>query len=713
MAEQHSLFSDPKELAVDVLSRHDAGAELARLAETIAYHDRLYYQNDAPEISDADYDKLRLRNDAIEARFPDLVRADTPSRKVGAAPARGFRKVRHSVPMLSLGNAFTEEDVRDFVARVRKFLSLPDEAPLPFLFELKIDGLSFSARYHNGVLVEGATRGDGEEGEDVTANLATILPRTLKGDFPNVLEVRGEVFMTHDAFAALNAAQELAGKVLYANPRNAAAGSLRQIDAGVTATRKLEYHVYSWGMVEPEWDEKTQRDVIKKLESFGFQTIERYFHEHWQAIRIASADVEEMLKFYNDVYQIRGRLPFDIDGTVYKVDRLDYQARLGQVARAPRWAIAHKFPAEQAITTLEGIEIQVGRTGALTPVARLKPITVGGVVVSNASLHNEDEIARKDVRIGDTVTIQRAGDVIPQVVSVESHASASVPYQFPHHCPVCGSEAVREGSEVVRRCTGGLMCDAQIVERLIHFVSRDAFDIEGLGEKQIAAFREEGLVREPADIFTLEARDRESLTPLRNREGMGSKSAQNLFAAIEKARTVALDRFIYALGIRFVGQTTAKMLARNYMSFQSWFAAMTRIAEGDEAAYAELTSIDGIGDAVGVALKHFFSEAHNRKVLDDLVLQLTIEDAEAVAQDSPVSGKTVVFTGTLVQMGRGEAKATAEALGAKVAGSVSAKTDYVVVGTDVGSKAKKAAELGVTILSEEEWMALIGRGGHE
>lgn len=707
MAGQSSFLFDPKSAPVETLSRTDAAQELARLADAIAHHDRLYYQKDAPEITDAEYDKLRQRNEAIEARFPDLVREDSPSRKVGAAPARGFKKVKHTVPMLSLANAFSDEDVADFVARLRRFLGLTESDKLELVAEPKIDGLSFSARFEKGLFVQGATRGDGEEGEDITANLAAVkgFPHRLQGSgWPAVLEVRGEVYMAKDDFAALNAVQAEAGKPVFANPRNAAAGSLRQLDPQITAERPLHYFAYGWGAVSAPLAD-TQWDSLEKLHEWGLVV-------NLPAMQQV-LNVQQVLDYYANQQEKRAGLPYDIDGIVYKVNRLDYQERLGFVARAPRWAIAHKFPAEQAITEVQNIEIQVGRTGALTPVARLKPVNVGGVVVANATLHNEDEIARKDIRIGDTVTIQRAGDVIPQVVGVDKakRPGGAVAYDFPHTCPVCGSDAVREEGEAVRRCTGGLVCGAQIVERLIHFVSRGAFDIDGLGEKQILTFWEDGLVREPADIFMLEARDRESLTPLRNKEGWGSKSAANLFDAINKARTMPLDRFIYALGIRFIGQTTARLLARTYGNFANWYDAMRNIAAGDAEAKEDLLAVDGIGGAVVGALEHFFAEEHNRKVLADLLPQLTITDVEAVSAHSPVSGKTVVFTGTLSKMSRDEAKARAESLGAKVSGSVSKKTDYVVAGEAAGSKAKKAQELGVKLLSEDEWLALIAGEG--
>lgn len=692
---QTTLFDAPRKP-----TRDEAASELAVLSTQIREHDRRYYQDDAPSITDAEYDKLRARLNTLEAMYPDLVKADSPSRKVGAAPARGFAKVRHSVPMLSLGNAFSEEDVADFLGRIRRFLGLGEGDTVSIVCEPKIDGLSFSARYERGVLVRGATRGDGYEGEDITTNLRHVLPARLQGSgHPDAIEVRGEVYMRKDDFAALNAAQAEAGRQVFANPRNAAAGSLRQLDDSITASRKLRYFAYGWGEVSaPVAD--TQWSVLERFAQWGLTV---NFGHMAQA-----QDVAGLMAFYDRLQQERASLPYDIDGIVYKVNRLDLQQRLGFVARAPRWAVAHKFPAEQAVTTLEAIEIQVGRTGALTPVARLTPVNVGGVVVANATLHNEDEIRRKDIRVGDTVTIQRAGDVIPQVVSA-TRTQEAPEYVFPHTCPVCGSDAVREEGEAVRRCTGGLMCDAQIVERLRHFVARDAFDIDGMGEKQIRAFWEEGLIKEPADIFTLEARDRQSLTPLRNKMGWGATSAANLFAAIDKARQVPLARFIYGLGIRYVGETTAKLLARTYHTFDAWHGAMQAIGAGDETAYGELMQVDGIGDAVGMALRHFFAEEHNRKVLADLIPHLRVQDAEAVAADSPVAGRTVVFTGTLARMTRDEAKARAESLGAKVAGSVSKKTDYLIVGADAGSKAKKAAELGVETLSEDAWLELIGQ----
>ncbi len=696
-------------IAVDELSEAAAADELARLAHEIAHHDRLYYQDDAPEISDADYDALRRRNEAIEARFPELVRTDSPSRRVGAAPTDGFRKVRHRVAMLSLGNAFSDEDVTDFVARVRRFLNLGASAQLAITAEPKIDGLSISLRYENGVLVEAATRGDGAEGENVTANVLTIksIPHRLAGKHvPAVMEVRGEIYMRHGDFARLNAAQQSAGLKVFANPRNAAAGSLRQLDAKITASRALAFFAYGWGEA-PELPAETQSGVVA---AFG----------HWglpiNPLMQVCDGPQALLDYYGKLGERRAKLGYDIDGVVYKVDRLDLQERLGFVSRAPRWAIAHKFPAEQATTILRDIEIQVGRTGALTPVAKLEPVTVGGVVVSNATLHNEDEIARKDIRIGDTVVVQRAGDVIPQIVRVveEKRAAHVKPFTFPTKCPVCGSHAVREVDEktgeadVVRRCTGGLVCPAQRVERLKHFVSRNAFDIEGLGDKSIAEFYDAKLISSPPDIFTLEARNTALDPPIEDREGWGAQSAKKLFAAIAARRRIALDRFIFALGIRHVGETTARVLARAYGGIVQFRGAMIAAADADGDARRELDDIDGIGNVVAGAIIQFFAEPHNVEIVDALLRHVTPEPLEAVAVSSPVTGKTVVFTGTLEKLTRSEAKAQAERLGAKVSGSVSKKTDYVVAGAEAGSKLTKARELGVSVLSEDEWIALIG-----
>jgi DNA ligase (NAD+) len=690
-----------EEQAVETLSPDQAAEELARLAEAVAHHDRLYYQQDAPEISDADYDALRARNAAIEARFPELVRPDSPSRRIGAAPAPGFAKVRHAVPMLSLSNAFDAEDIQEFHARIRRFLSLGDE-PVELVAEPKIDGLSISLRYEKGRFVQGATRGDGTEGEDVTRNLRTLkdLPNSLAGEAPEVIEVRGEVYIARPDFLKLNRAQEAAGGKIFANPRNAAAGSLRQLDPRITAGRPLALFAYAMGEVRGKVA-SSHWDFLARLRAWGFPT---------NPLARLCASVEDVLAFYDEILAQRAELPYDIDGIVYKVNRFDWQERLGFVSRAPRWAIAHKFPAEQAQTRLERIAIQVGRTGALTPVADLTPVTVGGVVVSRATLHNEDEIARKDIREGDLVVVQRAGDVIPQVVEVvkEPGRRRKPPYAFPEVCPVCGSSAVREPGEAVRRCTGGLICPAQAVERLRHFVSRDAFDIEGLGDKHIRAFFEDGLLASPADLFRLRDKDAAAETKVQDREGWGPTSAGKLFDAIDSRRRIALDRLIYALGVRQVGQATAKLLARNYGTFEAWRTAMTAAQDEAGGAYADLINIDQIGPSVAADIVAFFAEPHNQAILDELADLLEIEAAAAPASgDSPVAGKTVVFSGTLETMSRGEAKARAEALGAKVAGSVSKKTDYVVVGADAGSKARKAAELGVTTLTEQEWLAMV------
>ncbi|HEX9792020.1 MAG TPA: NAD-dependent DNA ligase LigA [Kiloniellales bacterium] len=688
--------------AADVagLTAAQAKAELARLTADILRHDALYYQQADPEISDADYDALRQRLQAIETHFPKLVRPDSPSHRVGATPAGGFAEVTHAVPMLSLNNAFDDDDVAEFLARIRRFLGLKDEMEIVLVAEPKIDGLSCSLRYEKGALEQAATRGDGARGENVTANVRTIadVPARLRGKgWPDVLEVRGEIFMRRDDFQSLNKRQEAAGEKIFANPRNAAAGSLRQLDAKITAARPLHFAAYHWGEVSAPLG-KTIQEARKQFAGWGFATNEptRLCHS-----------LDEALTYYREVMDSRPKLPNDIDGVVYKVDRLDWQARLGFVSRAPRWAIAHKFPAEQAQTILRAIDIQVGRTGALTPVARLEPITVGGVVVSNATLHNEDEIARKDVRVGDTVVIQRAGDVIPQVVSVVQVKGArrGKAYVFPDHCPACGSLAVREPDEAVRRCTGGLICPAQAVERLKHFVSRDAFDIEGLGSKHIVAFWQDNLIQTPADIFRLKTH----AEAIAEREGWGEQSVTKLLAAIESRRRIPLDRFIYALGIRQVGQATARLLARHYATLEQWRESMTAAADPEISDYADLLNIDGVGPALAADLIGFFSEAHNLDVLDDLSEELEIVPLAPVrTANSPIAGKTVVFTGTLETMSRGEAKARAESLGAKVAGSVSKKTDYVVVGMDAGSKARKAAELGVATLSETEWRALIG-----
>jgi DNA ligase (NAD+) len=685
------------------LSEAEAAEALASLAADLAEHDRRYFQDDAPLVSDAEYDTLKRRNGEIEARFPALVRADSPSRKVGAARAETFSPVTHGVPMLSLDNAFSDADAAEFDARVRRFLRLGEDA-VAYTAEPKIDGLSASLRYEGGRFVQGATRGDGRVGEDVTANLRTVseIPHRLAGSgWPDVIEIRGEVYLGHADFASLNAAAAAAGTRTYANPRNSAAGSLRQIDPAVTAQRPLRFFAYAWGLVSAPFA-ATQWEALAALKAWGFQVTPQT-----QCVTGAAG----LLAAYADFERARPHLSFDIDGVVYKVDRLDWQQRLGFVSRSPRWAVARKFPAEQARTVLEAIDIQVGRTGAVTPVARLTPVTVGGVVVVNATLHNADEIARKDLRLGDTVIVQRAGDVIPQIVGVvdEERPAGAVPYVFPSHCPChletpLARETTASGAEtVVRRCTGELACPFQRIEHLKHFVSRRAFDIEGLGEKQLTAFYEEGLIREPADIFRL-ARNPAKIAALLGRERYGETSVANLVAAIEARRHIPLERFINALGVRHVGEQTALVLARGYGDAAGFLAAMDKVAAGDAEAIAELDALDQVGKAVIEAAAAFFAEAHNRRMVEALVAELTIADAAKARSDSAVAGKTVVFTGALERLTRDEAKAQAESLGAKVASSVSKKTDIVVAGPGAGSKLKAAAELGIEVLTEEQWL---------
>jgi DNA ligase (NAD+) len=690
--------------SVENLSEKQAKAEYARLAAEIAAHDRRYYQDDAPSVSDAAYDALRRRYNAIEARFPQLRSAESLTQHVGAAPAARFAKVRHAVPMLSLDNAFAEDDVRDFVGRIRRFLRLPDDEEIVFSAEPKIDGLSMSLRYENGALLTGATRGDGSVGEDVTANVKTLadVPHRLEGKgVPAVCEVRGEVYMTKHAFLALNKRQAESGGQVFANPRNSAAGSLRQKDPSITASRPLGFFAYAWGEMSA-MPADTQSGMIKWFASCGFKT---------NPLTEICRSVEELLAFHHEIELQRGSLDYDIDGVVYKVDRLDWQERLGFVSRSPRWAIAHKFPAEKAITIVNDIEIQVGRTGALTPVAKLEPVTVGGVVVQNATLHNEEEIKRLDVRVGDTVTIQRAGDVIPQVLGVvpEKRPRGAKPYKFPTTCPCpLHSDVVREiiaGGEQGARahCTGEFACPYQALGHLEHFVSRRAFDIDGLGEKQVELFYQKEWVKEPADIFTLEKKHRDDLLA---EEGFGETSVRNLFNAIEARREIPLERFIYALGIRHVGETTAAALARGYGSWNAFHDACRELADGDDETRQEMDALDQIGDTVIDSLRDYFAEAHNRRRIERLAAQVRILDAERPRTDSAIAGKTVVFTGALEKMTRDEAKASAERLGAKVAGSVSRKTDYVVAGPGAGSKLGKAKEFGVKILSEDEWLKL-------
>jgi DNA ligase (NAD+) len=708
---------DPHKIPVPDLTEAQAKAELKRLAAAIAENDRRYYQEDAPKITDAAYDALRERNAAIEARVPDLVRADSPSRRVGAAPTGRFKKVRHAVQMLSLDNAMAEQDVVDFAARIRRFLKLFDDEKITFSAEPKIDGLSMSLRYEQGELVTAATRGDGSEGEDVTANIRTLkaVPHKLKGkNVPAICEVRGEVYMTKADFLKLNERQKEQGEQIFANPRNSAAGSLRQKDPAVTASRPLGFFAYAWGQMS-EMPADTQSGMVKWFKACGFDT---------NPLTKTCHSLDELLAFHRDIEQRRSHLDYDIDGVVYKVDRIDWQERLGFVSRSPRWAIAHKFPAERAITVLKDIEIQVGRTGALTPVGKLEPVGVGGVIVQNVTLHNEDYIKGiggdgeqlrdgRDLRIGDTVIIQRAGDVIPQVVDVviDKRPKSAKPYHFPKKCPCyLHTDIVREttatGEEGARaRCTGEFACPFQKIEHLKLFASRRAFDIEGLGEKQVELFFEQGWVKEPADIFTLKARNNK--IKLEEQEGYGETSVRNLFAAIDQRRKISLDRFIYALGMRHVGETTALALARGYGSWKAFHDACLKVAKGDEEAVTEMDALDQIGDTVIDSIKAYFGESHNKGIVDRLTKQVTILDVERPKTDSQIAGKTVVFTGSLEKMTREEAKAQAERLGAKAAGSVSKKTDFVVAGPGAGSKLAEAKKLGVQILTEDEWLKLI------
>ncbi len=708
----------PEKTPVDTLTEEQAAKELARLATEIAGHDRRYHAEDAPTISDADYDALKLRNAAIEARFPELIREDSPSKSVGATPSSAFAQVQHAKPMLSLDNVFSDEDVTDFVGSVRRFLNLPADAELVFTAEPKIDGLSMSLRYENRRLVTGATRGDGTTGENVTANIRTIadIPERLPADAPDIVDVRGEVYMRRDDFLDLQKRMAESGQT-FANPRNSAAGSLRQKNPEVTKSRPLKFFAYAWGETSEPLAE-TQFDAVTRFRDWGFPVNERMKR---------CTSLEEMLAQYRAIEADRASLPYDIDGVVYKVDRLDLQERLGFRSRSPRWATAHKFPAEKATTVLKAIDIQVGRTGALTPVARLEPVTVGGVVVVNATLHNEDYIkgigndgqpirGGRDIRVGDTVLIQRAGDVIPQILDIvpERRPADSMPYEFPHVCPACGSHAVREEGEAVRRCTGGLICPAQAVERLRHFVSRNAMDIEGLGEKQIEFFYNADdaalQIRTPADIFTLKARQQTSLTKLENIEGFGPVSVKKLFDAIDARRMAETSRFLFALGIRHIGETNAKRIARHFTSFEAIRAVATEAeipaGKGDKgnSAWQELNAVNGVGEVVAEALIEFFNEAHNRDAVDALLREVQPADEEKVGQvETQFSGKTIVFTGSLERMSRDEAKAMAERLGAKTAGSVSKKTDLVVAGPGAGSKLKAATDLGIEVIDEDEW----------
>src|SRR5215510_7186634 len=714
MPSRDALKIDPAKL-----TEAQAKTELNRLATEIAAHDKRYYQQDAPTVTDAEYDALRQRNAAIEARFPDLVRADSPSKRVGAAPTGKFKKVRHALPMLSLDNAFAEQDVVDFVARIRRFLKLSDDEKLAFSAEPKIDGLSMSLRYEGGELITAATRGDGAEGEDVTANIRTLedVPQKLKGrNIPGICEVRGEVYMTKKAFLALNERQKAEGGTVFANPRNSAAGSLRQKDPGITASRPLGFFAYAWGEMS-DMPEDTQSGMITWFERCGFKT---------NPLTKPCHSVEELIAFHRQIEEQRAELDYDIDGVVYKVDRIDWQERLGFVSRTPRWAIAHKFPAERAMTVLRDIEIQVGRTGSFTPVGKLEPVGVSGVIVQNVTLHNEDYIRGigskgeelregRDIRIGDTVVIQRAGDVIPQVVDVviDKRPKNAREFHFPKKCPCpLHTDVVREetatGEEGSRaRCTGEFACPFQMIEHLKLFVSRRAFDIDGLGEKQLQYFFDEGFVKEPADIFTLQKRN--AKLKLEEIEGYGDTSVRNLFNAIESRRNIALERFIYALGMRHVGETTALALARGYGSWDAFHDAGLKVAKGDEETIAEMDALDQIGDTVIEAIAAYFGESHNRGIVDRLTKEVKILDAEKPKKNTAIAGKTVVFTGALEKMTREEAKAQAERLGAKASGSVSKKTDYVVAGPGAGSKLVDAKKLGVTVLTEDEWLKLISK----
>ncbi|MBI2240577.1 MAG: NAD-dependent DNA ligase LigA [Magnetospirillum gryphiswaldense] len=691
------------QIDVSSLTPFEARAEASALREKLTRWDLAYHQGDSPEVDDATYDAARRRLLSIEERFPELA-ANSPTAKIGAPVAEGFGKVRHGVPMLSLDNAFSEDDVREFENRIRRFLALPPDQVIALVAEPKIDGLSISLRYEQGRFVRAATRGDGAEGEDVTANIRTLIakgkiPESFEGA-PDVIEIRGEIYMTKADFLALNHAQEAAGDKLFANPRNAAAGSLRQLDANVTASRPLSLFAYAMGELAGDVG-GSHSQFLDRLRTWGFPVNDR--------IR-QCLGAEELLETYAAIGTERAGLDYDIDGVVYKVDRFDWQQRLGFVSRSPRWAIAHKFPAEQATTVLEKIEIQVGRTGALTPVAHLKPVNVGGVVVSRATLHNADEIERKGVRVGDTVIVQRAGDVIPQVVGVVAdQPRGAEDFVFPVTCPVCGSHVIQAEGEVARRCSGGLACGAQVKERLRHFVSRNALDIEGLGDENIEFLVDGGWIATPADIFHLETKNSQGLQRLQNFKGWGEKKVSKLFNAIAARRNVTLERFIFALGIRQVGEATAKRLARHYGSLAAWRDAMLAAIPRENDAFHDLISIEDIGPSVAGDILAFFAEDHNLSALDDLAAQITIEDAQVIeAGNSPVSGKSVVFTGELVAMTRAEAKARAESLGAKVVGSVSKKTDYVVAGPGAGSKLTQAESLGLTVLTEQQWLELIG-----
>lgn len=700
-----------EDISIDSLSELEAVSELSRLNALIAKADKAYYDDDAPVMDDAEYDAIRIRNRAIEAKFPNLKRKDSPSDRLGTPPSGKFAKVTHAVPMLSLDNAFSEGDVADFVTRIKKFLGLEELEKIVITAEPKIDGLSLSLTYEDGELVRAATRGDGQIGEDVTVNAMTVteIPKKLSGkNWPNLIDVRGEIYMSREDFLALNKREEEAGRKIFANPRNAAAGGLRQLDSKITADRRLRFFAYSAGQISTSFA-ASQSEMVTSFKEWGFPVNDRF---------VAVETVEDLIKVYSSIEVNRANLGYDIDGVVYKVDRLDLQDRLGFVSRAPRWAVAHKFPSEKAQTLLEAIDIQVGRTGTLTPVARLKPVTVGGVVVSNATLHNETEITRKNVRVGDTVIVQRAGDVIPQILRAVDgdRADRGEAFEMPSVCPECGSVAVREKDdkgecEAARRCTGGLICPAQAVERLKHFVSRSALDIEGLGAKQVELFFEKSILRGPQDIFRLEERIKSlNLQPLEEWEGFGKLSASNLYKSIDSRRNPSFVRFLIGLGIRHVGETLAGLFAQNFLSWDAFWGTVVRAAEcGEESDdFLELMAIDGVGSTACRSLTAFALETHNKSMMEDLLNEVAIVDAEPVSLDTPIAGKVIVFTGTLELMTRDEAKARATSLGAKVSGSVSKKTDILVAGASAGSKLKKAQELGIETLTEEDWLKRLG-----
>ena len=687
-----------RSIPVHILTEEQAKAELAALAQELAYHDKMYFQEDAPEITDAQYDALARRNEEIEKKFPHLTRPDSRTQRVGSAPTGRFKKVQHLRPMLSLDNAFHTEDVQNFFTRCKKGLHLTVEQPLAFMAEPKIDGLSCSLRYENGALVQASTRGDGVTGEDITQNAKTIqdIPHHLQGNYPSLLEVRGEIYLDKPDFQKLNAQRQEDGEPLFANPRNAAAGAVRQLDSTITASRPLKFFAYGVGSDEIN-GANTQQDLLAQLISWGFKS---------NSLSQLCPTLDDLVNFYDAINRIRFQIPYEIDGVVYKVNEFRHQATLGFVSRAPRWAIAHKFAAEKAETILNKIIIQVGRTGVLTPVAELEPIGIGGVMVSRATLHNQDELERKDIREGDRVIVQRAGDVIPQVVeSLRTVSKTRGPiFKFPTQCPICGSHVVKEADEVALRCSGGLTCRAQLLESLKHFVSKHAFNIDGLGGKRIDYLWEKGLIQTASDIFTLEDRNKNSLTPLQHHEGWGKQSTTNLFESIKLRQTIDLDRFVYALGIRHIGRVTARIVAQHYGTFETWWAAMKEACNPDSPAYTQLVGLNGVGEIVATSITNFVEEPQNDRQVESLVLHLTIRSVgKPLVSEHPLAGKTIVFTGTLSHMSREEAQEKARSLEAKVTNSVSASTDYVVSGVDAGSKLKKAQQLGVKILNEDDW----------